>query len=83
MSLCDPRAFAIHKTWLSKRPDREPVKKQRDFNQAVLVAEMVVKHLPQFPFESDAMKYLPAEVIKHASREIEDASEIRLPGMDF
>lgn len=83
MSLCDPRAFAIHKAWLSEQPDREPVKKQRDFNQAVLVAEMVVNYLPQFPFEAAAMKYLPAEVIKNASREIEKASDIRLPGMDF
>ena len=26
----DPRAFALHKAWLASRPDRDPVKKQRD-----------------------------------------------------
>ncbi|MCL2523932.1 MAG: nucleotidyltransferase domain-containing protein [Betaproteobacteria bacterium] len=83
MSLCDPRAFAMHKAWLSRRPDRDPVKKQRDINQALLVAEMVLAHLPQYPFNSSAMKYLPADVLSGATRDIEQASDIRLPGMDF
>ena len=26
----DPRAFALHKVWLSERPDREPLKRGRD-----------------------------------------------------
>jgi transposase InsO family protein len=30
----DPRAFALHKAWLSTLTTREPVKKQRDLAQA-------------------------------------------------
>ena len=30
----DPRAFALHKAWVSERPDREPVKRARDHAQA-------------------------------------------------
>ncbi len=37
MSVSDPRAFALHKAWLSQRHDREPVKKQRDLNQAKML----------------------------------------------
>lgn len=84
MSLCDPRAFSVHKAWLSSQADREPVKKQRDFDQAVLVAQMVLKYLPQFPFDAQAMKYLPAQMLKQAALDIEQASDgVRLPGMDF
>jgi hypothetical protein len=83
MSLCDPRAFAIHKAWLSHQPERDPVKKPRDFNQSVLVAQLVIDYLPQYPFDAGAMQYLPAEVLEDAARDIEQASEIRLPGMDF
>lgn len=47
----DPRAFALHKAWLSGRADREPVKKPRDLAQARAVAAAVREHLPQLPFE--------------------------------
>lgn len=47
----DPRAFALHKAWLSQRSDRDPIKKPRDLSQAVAVAEMVRAHMPHLPFE--------------------------------
>ena len=37
MPVPDPRAFAIHKAWLSHQINREPVKKQRDLSQALMV----------------------------------------------
>jgi hypothetical protein len=38
----DPRAFALHKAWLSSLPTREPIKKQR------AVAQLVQDEMPQF-----------------------------------
>jgi hypothetical protein len=64
MPVSDPRAFAIHKAWLSKQIEREPVKKQRDLNQAIMVYQLLKEYLPNFPFEEKMLKYLPKEVIK-------------------
>jgi hypothetical protein len=46
----DPRAFALHKAWLSQKPDREPVKKPRDLAQAKAVAAVVRDYMPHLPF---------------------------------
>ena len=47
----DPRAFALHKAWLSRQLSREPVKKQRSFAQAQEVARLVREHLPHLSFD--------------------------------
>jgi len=47
----DPRAFALHKLWLARRPGREPLKRPRDIGQAQAVARMVVEHMPHLPFD--------------------------------
>lgn len=62
MPVPDPRAFALHKAWLSKQSDREPVKKQRDFNQAVMVFKLLQEYLPNLPMKLDEMRYFPKEV---------------------
>jgi hypothetical protein len=54
----DPRAFALHKAWLSKRPDREPLKKVRDLEQAKAAAEIAIRYL-RLPFDSDVLAALP------------------------
>lgn len=46
----DPRAFAIHKIWLSQQDEREPVKKNRDKNQAMSVARLVKETLTYLKF---------------------------------
>lgn len=48
----DPRAFALHKAWLSTLNTREPVKKRRDLAQARAVAALVRAEMPQYPFEA-------------------------------
>jgi hypothetical protein len=58
----DPRAFAVHKAWLSRRPDREPGKKRRDLAQARAVAGMVHDYLPAMPFDDEALQAFPAKV---------------------
>ncbi len=58
----DPRAFAIHKLWLSKRDDREPIKRRRDGKQAQAVAAMVGEYLPHLSFDDPMLAAFPAEL---------------------
>jgi hypothetical protein len=41
MKVPDPRAFLIHKSWLSNQVDRDPLKKQRDLHQAEILFEAI------------------------------------------
>ena len=66
MRVPDPRAFALHKAWLAGLPDREPLKKPRDLEQAQSVAKLVIAEMPHLPFEHtltslhrDVRKMLP------------------------
>lgn len=47
----DPRAFALHKAWLSSQLDREPLKRPRDMSQARAVAATVREYLPHLSFD--------------------------------
>lgn len=57
----DPRAFALHKAWLSRQADREALKKPRDLAQARAVAAAVREYLPQLPF-NEALTSLHGDV---------------------
>jgi hypothetical protein len=63
----DPRAFALHKFWLSKQDDREPVKKQRDHGQSRAVGKLVMEHLPQYRFEASELRMFPLEIVQKAT----------------
>jgi len=52
MRVPDPRAFAMHKVWLSGPPEREPKKKPRDLEQAQAVAKLVQAEMPHLSFET-------------------------------
>jgi len=62
MRVPDPRAFALHKAWLSQRSDRDAVKRPRDLGQARAVAAAIEAHLPQFPFVPGDLAYLHGDV---------------------
>lgn len=62
----DPRAFAVHKFWLSTRPDRDAIKKERDRTQAFVVAELTTSLLPHLPLEASALRMLPGDVVTKA-----------------
>jgi hypothetical protein len=47
----DPRAFALHKAWLSQKTDRSAIKRPRDLAQAKIIAATVREHLPYLSFE--------------------------------
>jgi hypothetical protein len=45
ISCVDPRAFALHKLWLSKRDSREGIKRRRDELQARAVAAVATQYM--------------------------------------
>lgn len=55
----DPRAFALHKFWLSVRDDRVAEKRRRDRAQAEAVTTMVRERLPHLRFDDDCLKAIP------------------------
>jgi len=59
----DPRAFAVHKAWLSEQTDRDPVKKGRDLAQSKMVYALVNEYLPLYPFEASHMRYFPKALL--------------------
>ena len=67
----DPRAYALHKVWLSKRSKRSALKRLRDFEQAQAVANVAVTLLG-LSFADVALSALPAELMQEV-REFEAA----------
>ena len=69
----DPRAFALHKLWLSRRADREPVKKRRDFDQARAAARIAIGYLG-LSFESNELDALPRALRQDAGPLVDGAA---------
>lgn len=65
MSCIDPRAFSLHKFWMSRRSDREPQKRKRDAAQARAVATVATQYL-DMPFQAKELSALPLELVKGA-----------------
>jgi hypothetical protein len=63
----DPRVWAVHKLWLSKRKDREPLKRRRDEAQARVVAHLVVEYMPHLRFAPEDLRMLPKDVVEDAA----------------
>lgn len=63
----DPRVFAAHKHWVSQRVDREPIKRRRDADQAIVVGGLVGQYLTYLPFEVEQLKMLPKTVAEAAA----------------
>jgi hypothetical protein len=62
----DPRIFAAHKFWVSKRADREPIKRRRDLAQAQAVARLTTQYLEHLPYEASELRVLPRAVFDEA-----------------
>jgi hypothetical protein len=58
MVVIDPRAFALHKAWVSSREDRDPVKMTRDLDQARAAATIATRYLRR-PLEGPDLAALP------------------------
>jgi hypothetical protein len=62
MAVIDPRAFALHKAWLSSKDDRDALKRKRDFEQAKAAAVIATQYL-QLPFDdAQALAALPKQL---------------------
>jgi hypothetical protein len=67
----DPRAMALHKLWLSQQEEREPEKRDRDRVQAMALAELILRYLPQYDFFSAQLRLFPAEVVRPSPEVVE------------
>lgn len=67
----DPRAFALHKAWVSSRQDREPIKATRDLEQAKAVAIIATRYLKK-SFDRPEMTALPKELREAAPKLVAD-----------
>lgn len=61
MIVPEPRTFALHKLWVSRRADRQPLKRPRDVAHSSAVAELVQTYLGQ-EFVAKDMPWLPPEL---------------------
>ncbi len=66
----DPRAFVLHKWYVSQQPDRNPLKISRDKSQARTVASMLANELPHLPHSKAISRIFPAIVKESATQEI-------------
>lgn len=66
MNVPDPRAFAIHKLWLSKQPYRASPKASRDRQQSFAVATLVMSELKHLPFDGRTLRMIPREIVIEA-----------------
>jgi hypothetical protein len=62
----DPRAFAIHKFWLSRRGRRDPLKRARDEAQSFAVADMVLGYMQHLTFSREELRMIPLEIVNEA-----------------
>jgi len=62
----DPRVWAAHKLWLSKRRDRDPLRRRRDEAQAKTVARLVAGYMPHLPYAADQLRMIPKTVFDDA-----------------
>jgi len=76
MIVPDPRAFVLHKLWLGKQKNREPIKKQRDHAQGETIAKVVLTHLPQYNFDASELRMFPKNMIEEAQKKVLD---LKLP----
>ena len=65
----DPRYWALHKSWLSHRPDRASLMRSRDRQQAELVTRLVREQLLHLPFDAEWMASLPKELRRMVPQE--------------
>lgn len=55
----DPRYFALHKLWLSKRPERDAAKRVKDERQGKALLEAIGQYMDQYPLDHEFAENLP------------------------
>jgi hypothetical protein len=59
LSAPDPRYFALHKIWLSKRPGRPGPKRVKDERQGKALLETIFQYMPHYPIDDSFVAGLP------------------------
>lgn len=72
VSCIDPRAFALHKFWVSKQNSREPIKRRRDVLQARAVAVLAADYMG-LEFKAKDLTALPLEMVRVATELVASA----------
>lgn len=73
MVVPEPRAFAIHKLWLSRQADREPVKRSRDRSQSLALCKLIIQYLPEYEFDPDELRMFPKHLVDEVAEVFEDS----------
>jgi len=58
----DPRFFALHKLWLSKRKGRSAAKAAKDQRQGFALLESIKERMPHFPMDDAFIRSLPDQL---------------------
>jgi hypothetical protein len=66
MVVPDPRAFAVHKLWLSNQLDRDAVKKKRDRSQALAIYKLILQYMPEFKIRKEDLRMFPEAIMADA-----------------
>ncbi|AMD02380.1 GSU2403 family nucleotidyltransferase fold protein [Halomonas chromatireducens] len=72
LSTVDPRAFVLHKHYVSQRSDREPIKRHRDEAQAQLIATLLGNELRELSTTLAVERAFPHLVRQQASTRFDD-----------
>jgi len=64
----DPRWFALHKLWMSEKPQRNPLKKPKDRNQGLALLKTIRQFMPHYPLDDDFRASLPPDLAPHFDR---------------
>lgn len=68
----DPRWFALHKLWMSEKPERNPLKKPKDHKQGLALLDAVALAMPHYPLDDAFVSELPVELLSHFERWTKD-----------
>lgn len=61
----DPRWFALHKLWMSEKPERNRQKKPKDLKQGLLLLAAIEQAMPHYPLDEAFASQLPPELLPY------------------
>lgn len=71
----DPRWWAAHKLWLASEPSREPVKRQRDRDQGLAVAQLLALAWGEADMSDEALASIPVPLRQQLRQALLEAQE--------
>ena len=61
----DPRWFALHKLWMSDKPERNRQKKPKDRTQGQMLLSAIARAMPHYPLDDAFASQLPPELVPY------------------